>query len=221
MNINLELLKLTSLFKDLTVLEINKIFSEIHVAEKTYHKGSIILIQEDKYNELYILIKGTCYAEMLDYSGKNVKIEDIEAPYIIASAVLFAKDNFLPVSLTAKTDCTVLILKKEQILRICSINKMFLNNLLNDISNKFNFISKRLSILAFKTIKEKVASYLLTIKKDKNGKINLPINLEELSDYLAVARPSLSRLLMQLEENKIIKKTGRTIEIIDEEKLIS
>jgi hypothetical protein len=49
---------------------------------------------------------------MADSSGKILKIEDFEAPYALASALLFADDNRIPVTVWAKTDVDVLIIKK-------------------------------------------------------------------------------------------------------------
>jgi len=221
MNPNLERLRYTSLFKGYESNELKELFSKIPIVEKKYKKGSVILIQDDTYDELYIIIDGTGYAEMVDYSGKNVKIEDLKAPYIVATAILFAKENKLPVSVTAKNDVTVLIIKKDAILKISSMDSRFLKNLLTDISNKFTFIADRLSFLGFKTIREKIANYLLSLKKGNDNKIKIPVTLEELSDFLAIARPSLSRTLIELENEGLIKKNNKMIEIIDEEKLIS
>ncbi|MBN2544754.1 MAG: Crp/Fnr family transcriptional regulator [Spirochaetes bacterium] len=220
MNPNIERLKYTSLFKGFDSDELTELFSNIQIVEKKYKKGSIILIQDEPYNDLFILIDGTGYAEMVDYSGKNVKIEDLKAPYIVATAILFAKDNKLPVSVTAKNETTVLIIKKDDILKISLTDSRFLKNLLTDISNKFTFIAERLSFLGFKTIREKIANYLLSLKKDKNSFVKIPVNLEELSDFLAIARPSLSRTLMELENEGIIKKNNKMIRIIDQDKLI-
>jgi len=221
MNPNIERLRYTSLFKSWESRELKELFSKIQVIEKKFIKGSMILIQDDPYNDLYIITDGTGYAEMVDYSGKNVKIEDLNAPYIVATAILFAKENKLPVSVTAKDDVTALIIKKEDILKISSMDPRFLKNLLHDISDKFTFIAKRLSFLGFKTIREKIANYLLSLKKDKNNRIKIPVSLEELSDFLAIARPSLSRTLIELENEGIIKRNNKMIEITDPDKLIT
>jgi CRP-like cAMP-binding protein len=41
----------------------------------------------------------------------------------------------------------------------------------------------------------------------------------ELADYFGVARPSLARILGELEDDGLIEATGRVIRVIDRKKL--
>lgn len=221
MNIVLERLRFTHLFRGIDLKELEKITYTYNLKILKFAKNVTFLFQDQKYDELYIIVDGTAIAELVDYAGKNLKIEYLKAPYIIASAILFADENILPVSVTAKTDVIVVTLKKETLLKIFNDYNKILLNFLTDTSNKFTFITKRMLFLGFKTIKEKLANYLLSLKKDEKGFIKLPYTLEELSNYLGVTRPSLSRCLIELEKNGIIKKENKLIKIIEIEKLIS
>jgi len=104
-----------------------------------------------------------CYGEMVDVTGKTVKIEDFNPPSILASAVLFATNNRMSGSVVAKTDCEIIAMSKQSILTLCSLHNQFLNNLLNPIPDKFLFISYKLIFYSFKTIKEKLAHYILSL----------------------------------------------------------
>jgi CRP-like cAMP-binding protein len=75
--------------------------------------------------------------------------------------------------------------------------------------------------LTFKTIKEKIANYLLTLPKDKDQNVTLDSSIEELSNLFGVSRPSLSRAFSELEEKKIIQKNKKKIKILDGNKLIT
>ena len=50
----------------------------------------------DPVANLLIVLSGSVRGEMIDYSGKTVKIEDIEAPKPLAAAFLFGKENRFP-----------------------------------------------------------------------------------------------------------------------------
>jgi CRP-like cAMP-binding protein len=208
------------LFSGLTEKEIINSFLRINFIEKKFTKDSAVLIQGNKYESLYIILSGDCYGEILDYSGKVVKVEDLQSPCLLAPAVLFAKNNSLPVSIIAKTEIQCLIIEKNNFLKLCLSNERILKNYLELISDKFTFISKKLSFLAFKTIKEKLANYLMSLPQNEDGSVELTSSMEELSDFFGVSRPSLSRVFVELVDNKIIEKNNKTIKIIDQNRLV-
>ena len=74
--------------------------------------------------------------------------------------------------------------------------------------------------MSFKTIREKLANYLLGLRQDAEGNITLPVSVEELSSFFGVSRPSLSRVFGSLEDEGIITKSQRTVRILDIDSLI-
>ena len=52
-------------------------------------------------NRLVILTKGSVRGEMIDYSGRLIKVEDITAPRAIAPLFLFGEQNRYPVEVTS------------------------------------------------------------------------------------------------------------------------
>jgi len=213
-----EILKKTSLFKNITDFEFKNILEEIKVYTKNYDTGSVILLQDEPYDELYIITKGNCVGEMIDYSGKTITIEEFKSPYILATGILFAEKNRLPVSVIAKNKTTVLIISKNDILKLCRSSKIFLQNFLKDISDKLIFISQKISFFKFTTIKEKLANYILNLPKAPDDSFELTSSIEELSNLFGVSRPSLSRVFAELENDGIILKNNKKIKIIDNKK---
>ena len=86
---------------------------------------------------------------MLDPSGKSIKIEDIMAPYPIASAFLFGQRNQFPVNVTANDEVEVFYLSKNSVVEMFQKNKVFLTNYLNSISNRSQFLANKLMFLNF------------------------------------------------------------------------
>ena len=52
-------------------------------------------------NRLVILTQGSVRGEMIDYSGRLIKVEDIAAPRALAPLFLFGEENRFPVEVTA------------------------------------------------------------------------------------------------------------------------
>ena len=209
-----------ALFSGVSREEIQRLLEEVSVSSKRYHQGELILDQASPYRELYILLRGQSYARMLDFRGRELKIETFKAPSVFAPAVLFASMNYMPGSVIADSTVEVAIIDKEGVLRLCALDQRFLKNYLRLISDKFLFISKRLGAMSFKTIREKLANYLLDLKGDREGRVTLPMPLEKLAGYFGVSRPSLSRVIGQLEEQGVIRKEKKVIQILDIDALL-
>ena len=74
--------------------------------------------------------------------------------------------------------------------------------------------------MSFKTIRGKIANYFLSLPEQNDGSIIIPFSIEELANFFGVTRPSLSRVLLQMEEIGIIKREGKTVIILDKRKLL-
>ena len=73
-----------------------------------------------------------------------------------------------------------------------------------------------------KTVKEKLANYILDLEKENIGKTSFRLGKthEELAALFGIRRPVLTRNLLQLKNDSIIEIKNKEIKIIDKEKLI-
>jgi CRP-like cAMP-binding protein len=180
-----------------------------------YKKGSIIHFQGQPYTELQFIISGEVAAEIGDYDGKVLKVETLRAPEPIAAAVLFAEDNSLPVTTAAKTDVSLLIIPKAEILRLCGISEDFLRKLLSDMGNKLTLLAQKIRFLQFGTIRQKIAGYLLDeMRKQRSSTLKIPHTKETLSEIFGVTRPSFSRVFSELCRENVIRQEGKTVTIL-------
>jgi CRP/FNR family transcriptional regulator, dissimilatory nitrate respiration regulator len=203
-----------SIFREIKGGRLLSLFSGIHYYEKNYERNTALILQGMPYKALYIITEGWCIGQMADSSGKILKIEDFKAPYALASALLFADNNKIPVTVWAKTDIKLLIIPKAELISLCRKDQRFMLNLLNDIANKFTFISDKLMYLQFNSLQDKIVYYLSSQKPDQSGWIALKHSIQELSTLFGVERPSLSRALSRMEVEGIIERSGKKIKAV-------
>jgi CRP-like cAMP-binding protein len=208
------------LFKGLTSTEIETIFSVTPYRTKKFQAGSIIAQSGEVVNYLMLVTTGTVKGEMVDYSGKLIKIEDIPAPGALAPAFVFGNKNKYPVNIIAVSDSEILVIEKGEFLRLLMKNDKVLINFLDMISNRSQFLSEKIKFLNFKTIKSKLAQYILKLAGNDKLYVKMDKTQNDLADYFGVARPSVARAINDLEENSLIKADGKTIRILDREGLI-
>jgi CRP-like cAMP-binding protein len=207
------------LFRGLTTLEIESIFTLIPFRTKKYNAGSVIAQSGELVNYLMIVISGIVKGEMVDYSGKLIKIEDIPAPGALAPAFVFGNKNKYPVNIITVSDSEILVIEKGEFLKLLMKYDKVLLNFLDMISNRSQFLSEKIKFLNFKTIKSKLAQYILKLSGDDKLSVKMDRTQNDLADYFGVARPSVARAIGDLEENGLIKAEGKIIRILNREGL--
>ena len=207
-------------FKGLSTSDIETILSVLPHRIKKFQSGTLISQSGEPVNSLMIVISGLVKGEMVDYAGRIIKIEDIPAPGALASAFMFGARNRFPVNVITISDTELLVIDKSDFLKLLMNNDKILVNFLDMISNRSQFLSEKIKFLNFKTIKGKLAQYILKLTDDQKNEIKLDRTQNDLADYFGVARPSIARVLKEMEEEGFIKVNGKKILIIDKRGLL-
>lgn len=152
---------------------------------------------------------------MVDLDGKAVQVESISAPRPIAPAFIFGKKNRFPVDVVTEKDVIILSIPKTSLIRLIQVSMVVLNNYLDIVSTRTHFLSERLWFMSFKTIREKFAHYIHGMLKPGENKVLLSKSQQELSEYFGVSRPSLARVIREMENEGIITQNRREITIND------
>ena len=209
------------LFRGITPERLFADLEEISFHTRSYKTGEILAQQGAVCNRLVILTKGSVRGEMIDYSGRLIKVEDIAAPRAIAPLFLFGEENRYPVEVTANEPTEVIELPKSSVLSLFRKNEQFLENYMNLSANYARTLSDKLFFMSFKTIRQKLASYLLRLyKQQQQTHITLDRSQQELSDYFGVSRPSLARELAHMQEDGLLIADRKHITILQKEQLV-
>lgn len=207
------------LFKSLNAVEVETIISGVPHRIKKFHSGLLISQSGDPVNSLQIVISGTVKGEMVDYAGRTIKIEDIPAPGALASAFMFGNRNRFPVNVIAITEGELLLIEKPDFLKLIMMSDVLLINFLDMISNRSQFLSEKIKFLNFKTIKGKLAHFILQKAGKELTTITFDMTQNDLADFFGVARPSVGRAIKELEEENYLEAKGKKIKILDKEGL--
>jgi CRP/FNR family transcriptional regulator, dissimilatory nitrate respiration regulator len=207
------------LFKGLDMAEIETIISGVPHRIKKFQSGMLISQSGVQVNSLIIVIRGVVKGEMVDYAGRVIKIEDIPAPGALASAFMFGNKNIFPVNVIGVSDGELLLIDKPDFLKLLMRNDIILVNFLDMISNRSQFLSEKIKFLNFKTIKGKLAHYILQKAGMERTTILLDRTQNDLADFFGVARPSVARAIGDLEEEGYIEAKGKSIKILNKKGL--
>jgi CRP/FNR family transcriptional regulator, dissimilatory nitrate respiration regulator len=212
---DLAILAASSLFKGIGIEELEALLGPAGHATRSFPRGSSPLQAGSPYDSLWILIEGSVSAEMTSVSGRTIRIETIAAPEPIASAILFAPQPVLPVTVRALADCRALILPRESLIVLCQRSRALLVNLLADSGSRIAAFSERFRLLQFATLRERLADWILAQARRSGGdEFLLPMSKERLAEAFGVTRPSLSRELGAMAREGLVAVDGRRITLL-------
>jgi CRP/FNR family transcriptional regulator, dissimilatory nitrate respiration regulator len=217
--INYRLLADCPVFKGISENELMNLMNQIHYQVRFFKKNEIVVVAGEVVRNLYVLLSGSVKGEMIDYSGKTIKIEDVEAPRPLATAFLFGNENTFPVTVTASSEVELLSIPVDEFLTLLQKHKVILYNYLNSISSRSQFLSRKLHFLSFKTIKGKLAHYLLQQAGSKLHSVELKTTQQQLAELFGVTRPSLARVLSEMQDEKLIAVERKTVMLLNKAQL--
>ena len=213
------LLSKAAIFRGFNPDEVAAILSAVPFRVRKYKAGSVIAHSGETVNSFLMVLEGVAKGEMTDFSGRVIKIEDIPASAALAAAFLFGAKNVFPVNVVAASDLRLFIIDKPDFLRFLKSHEKILVNFLDIISNRSQFLSDKIKFLNFKTIKGKLAQYFLQSAGPARQEITLGLTQTSLAEYFGVARPSIARVMGELEDEGIIVTRGKNLKILDRQKL--
>jgi CRP/FNR family transcriptional regulator, dissimilatory nitrate respiration regulator len=186
---------------------------------KAYSKNDVIVRQGAVCDSLYMLTLGSVKTVMVTENGNLLGIEIIKAPRPLAPAFLFSDNNHFPVDVTALDEVEIMKIPKEEIMRLMMTNPDFMKQFLTHNSNRTQFLTNRLQMLSIKTIKGKIAHFLMEQETVSRKSFSISRNQTELADFFGIARPSLARSLSEMVQDGIIEINKKEYTILDMKRL--
>ncbi|MDI3535450.1 MAG: family transcriptional regulator, dissimilatory nitrate respiration regulator [Thermosediminibacterales bacterium] len=138
--------------------------------------------------------------------------------------VAFSSQFQWPSTIQAQESCKAFFLGREKIVgeckKMCPWHRMLIQNMLRIISERALILNKKIEYLSIKSLRGKISAYLLEqYKNARNTTFTLPLNRNELAEFLNVSRPSMSREICRMRDEGIIDFHLSTVRIIDVEAL--
>ena len=204
------------LFRGISETELKRMLECAKFNYKKYHKGDVIFRQDESVENYYVLLKGQVMIAKHLISGKKNIL------YIVRENQVFGEEQTFQYEAWAVSDVELIEMPKTFFYSFCTNackhHKQLIQNLLEMLSMKEGLAVKKINIISAASLKERISIWMLE-EADDQGVVQVEMNREELSDYLGVARPSLSRTLMQMQSEGIIKVEKKQMQILDVKKI--
>jgi CRP-like cAMP-binding protein len=157
-----------------------------------------------------VVLSGSVEVSEMDYYGNRSILAVSQPGDAFGEAFACAGVPSLPVTVTAREACDVMLLDSEHILHTCEHNCGFHNrliyNLMRDLAEKTVLFHERIEITSKRTTRDKLLAYLLAAsRRAGSASFTIPFDRQQLADYLEVDRSGLSAEISKLRREGILE----------------
>ena len=220
----IELIKENQLFDNINEDEIRTILKCSKATIETYKDNQTVFEKDDTIQKMGIVLDGEFNLVSQKYNGTRVIVTTLEKNDLFGEALVFSSVKKSPYDLVSSGDSKALLITYgifvNMCKEVCNFHKQLISNMLAILSDKIIMLNNKMTILNAETLKGRIAVYLLSLnKKSKTLTFNMPMNRQDLAEFLNVTRPSLSRELSNMQKDNIIEVYRSSVKIKDIEKL--
>lgn len=204
------------LFKSLNQEDMKLLLDSVPYNIMLYNKDDIIAIEDDDCTSLGIILSGSIEIHKPFPSGKVVTLNNFQAGNVFGEAILFSGTHKYPANVISTSESKVMYINRDEIIKLMRLNDKVLSNFLTVLSNRILMLNDRITNLSLDTVRKKIANLILMeYKKQKKNTIVLPFCRKKMAEMLNIPRPSLSRELSKMKEDKIIDFSKNKLQIFD------
>ena len=196
----------SSLFKNCPEHELGQFITEAPCRRTDFKKGSLLMKQGDAVHAAGLLLSGSVKAFHTSLNGEECIHNVLLVGDMFGQVLMASEKDESPVSIEALEDTSVLFIPMQAILTAKGkCGDILRVNLLHILSARCWQLTQQVSFLSEKTVRGRIAGYLLRErKKSGSDTFMLPLNREALSQLLCVNRSALSRELSALRKEGLI-----------------
>lgn len=207
------------LFKGMSEDEISEFLRSLNSSERSVKKGEIIFSAGDSARYIGIVLSGSVCVAREDYRGDRIILAVCGAGDLFAEAFAASAAKTLPVTVSAQSDGYILLIDCLKLMSAEALSPMLQStataNFLKILADKNIRLTQKINHITQKTTSQKVLSLLSEYAENADGKpFKIPLNRQELADYLSVERSALSAVLSKMQKDGIIEYKKNTFRLL-------
>lgn len=183
----------------------------LHAQPKYIHlnQGQSIQLAEIFDHMMCVVYRGETNVYSIEYDGCKTLLKTLSSG--ISSCQMYAmfNDAIDMAEFTASEDSDIILIDPKSVLigekNLALIQQKILVNIIASQRQYFLALSEHLSIVSQRSIRDKILRFLAIQSSNQgNNDFEIPFSRDELANYLAVDRASLSRVLGNMKKEGII-----------------
>ncbi|MCU0378902.1 MAG: Crp/Fnr family transcriptional regulator [Bacteroidales bacterium] len=188
--------------------------------EAGFKAGEIIIKQGSPASNAIFLLSGLSKVYMEGYSGRNIILDIAGTGTLLAGPGVHVNSRY-SYSVAAITQIKACFISFDVLQKVINENPQFASGFIEDLSEKSFKMHQKVISLTQKKMHGRLAEALLNFSDNifHSEKFEMLLSRQELGELTNMAKESVVRILGELEDEKIIQATPRSVNILDRDKL--
>jgi len=185
-----------------------------------YPKGSMVILEEEYGDKLFIVKTGTVKITRVNDEGKEVILALLGAGDFFGEMAIL-DGNSRSANVLAQEKCELVTINKEDFLEMLKKNFQICMNLLEELAVRLRKSDQQIEALSLSDAEHRIGVSILNLAEDmgviKNGEVtieSLPYQ-QDIANMAGTSRETVSRVLKVFEDRMLISKSGHTLKISD------
>ena len=198
-----------------SLIEVSKI-----TTERSYPKGSMIILEEEYGDKLFIVQSGTVKITRVNDEGKEVILALLGSSEIFGEMAILDGES-RSANVLAQEACSLLVISREDFINILKKNFKVSFALMSELAKKIRKSDLQIEALSLSDAEHRIGVSILNLAEDmgviRNGKVtirNLPFQ-QDIANMAGTSRETVSRVMKSFEDRNLILKEGHTVIIPD------
>ncbi len=214
----------SALFSGIAKEDLKFMINCIKPRMEKFSKNDYIVFTGERFEGVGVLLSGAATVLKENAAGERIIMTLLEPGDIFGEIAVFSSLISWPSTVQAQEDSVVIFVSGDKIVGSCQNacigHKKLILNMLGIVSEKALNLNKKVEYLTIKSMRGKLSAFLLEqYKKTGKSTFMLPMNRNELAEFLNVSRPSMSREMSRMKEEGTIDYYLSSIQIKDMESL--
>ena len=214
----LEFLRSVNIFSDLSESELDKVSNVCQT--RTYPKNSMIILEEEMGDVVFIVMSGTVKITRVNDEGKEVILAMLGSGEVFGEMAILDGESRSANAL-AQENCEVVTINREEFLNIIKTNNKVALNLMTEFAVRLRKSDQQIEALSLDDAEHRIGVSILNLAEEmgviRKGAVtidNLPYQ-QDIANMAGTSRETVSRVLKMFEEKNLIIKTGHRLVIPD------
>lgn len=213
-----------SILKDLPEEHLAKLMER--KTEHRYKRGEVIFREGGYPLGIYFIVKGKVKKYKTGRDGVEQVIYVSKTGELLGYHAVLSGDHY-PDSASALEESVIACIPKEDFVEVLFRSELLMRRLLKTLSHEFSVLANSLTILARRTVRERLALQLIVVREKYKGDfapgelVEIDLSREDLAGLVGTARENVVRTLSEFKEEGILETRGRKIIVHDIKKLVA
>jgi CRP/FNR family transcriptional regulator len=196
-----------------------RLLREIHdrCGERTLARGETVFVEGEPSQGLIVVWRGSLKIYKLGSTGRE-QILEVEGPgRSVAELPLFDGQPY-PASCAALEDSIVLTMPPETFHRLVGREPELARAVISSISQRLRDMVALVEEISLKDVRQRLGGLLRQLAADRES-FPLPGTHSEIAARIGTVREIVSRTLRRLTQEGVLRIDGRTVTVLDRERL--